>query len=62
MGVAPYPKEGKIAQAADILGRPYIIIRINDVIYRIRRHSRGKMVFHLNRLAPYLETTQVEYS
>jgi hypothetical protein len=30
------------------------ITRIN-VIYRIRRHSRGKMmVVHLDRLAPYL--------
>jgi hypothetical protein len=33
---------------------PYIITtRINDVIYRIQRHPRAKMmVVHLDRLAP----------
>ena len=41
---------------------PYLIItRINDVIYRIQRHSRTKMmVVNLHRLAPYLGATWVE--
>ncbi|KAI5728107.1 hypothetical protein M8J77_011685 [Diaphorina citri] len=36
---------------------PYnVITRINDVVYRIRKGSRGKFkVVHLDRLAPYLE-------
>jgi hypothetical protein len=35
---------------------PYkVITRINDVVYRIQRHSRSRMmVVHLDRLAPYL--------
>jgi hypothetical protein len=41
---------------------PYnIITRINDVIYRIQRHSRTKMmVVHLDRLAPNLGATRGE--
>ncbi|KAI5742809.1 hypothetical protein M8J77_011525 [Diaphorina citri] len=36
---------------------PYnVITRINDVVYRIRKGSKGKFkVVHLDRLAPYLE-------
>jgi hypothetical protein len=31
------------------------IIRINDVVYRIQRHTRSRMmVVHLDRLAPFL--------
>jgi hypothetical protein len=33
--------------------------QINDVHYRIQRHTRaGLMVVHLSRLAPYLEATR----
>jgi len=41
---------------------PYnIIIRMNDVIYRIQRHPKAKMtVVHLDRLAPYLGATRDE--
>jgi hypothetical protein len=41
-------------------GRFTIITRINEVVYRIRRHPRAKMVVNLNRLAPYLGTTRDE--
>jgi sRNA-binding protein len=41
---------------------PYnAITRINDVVYRIQRHPREKMmVVHLDRLAPYLGATRVD--
>jgi hypothetical protein len=38
-----------------------VITRINDVLCRIQRHPRAKiMVVHLDRLAPYLGTTRDE--
>jgi hypothetical protein len=54
--------EGKSPKLQTCWEGPYLlIIRINDVIYRIQRHSRAKMmVVHLDRLAPYLEATRVE--
>ncbi|KAI5738489.1 hypothetical protein M8J77_007742 [Diaphorina citri] len=37
-------------------GPDNVITRINDVVYRIRKGSKGKFkVVHLDRLAPYLE-------
>jgi hypothetical protein len=41
---------------------PYkVITRINDVVYRIQRHPRSRMmVVHLDRLAPYLGATRDE--
>jgi hypothetical protein len=41
---------------------PYkVVIRINDVVYRIQRHPRSRMmVVHLDRLAPYLGAARDE--
>ena len=63
MAVPPYPEYRKIAQAAYMLGRPYIIIItwLIDVIYQIQRYPRTKMtVVHLDSLAPYLVSTRDE--
>jgi hypothetical protein len=38
-----------------------VVTRINDVVYRIQRNPRSKMVVvHLDRLAPYQGTAQDE--
>ena len=52
----PTRKRGKSPKLQTCWEGPYnIITRINDVIYRIQRHPRAKMmVVHLNRMAPYL--------
>lgn len=63
MAVPPYPEYRKIAQAAYMLGRPYIIIItwLIDVIYQIQRYPRAKMtVVHRDSLAPYLVATRDE--
>jgi hypothetical protein len=41
---------------------PYnIVTHINDVVYGVQRHPRAKMLLvHLDRLAPYLGSTQNE--
>jgi hypothetical protein len=55
----PIRKRGKSPKLQTCWEGPYTIItRINDVVYRIQRHSWAKMmVVHLDRLAPYLGTT-----
>jgi len=58
----PTRRRGKLPKLQTCWEGPYLIITwINDIIYRIQRHSRAKMmVVHLDRLAPYLRTTRVE--
>ena len=53
-------KIGKCPKLQKCWECPYIIInQINNIIYRIKWHSRAKMtVIHLDRLAPYMEATQ----
>jgi hypothetical protein len=55
-------KRGKSPKLQACWEGPYIIITcINDVIYRIQRRPRAKMmVVHLDRLAPYLGASQDE--
>jgi len=49
----PIRKRGKSPKLQTCWEGPYTIItRINDVVYRIQRHSLAKMVVHLDRLAP----------
>jgi hypothetical protein len=44
-------------------GRYKVITQINDVVYRIQRHPRAKIILeHLKRLAPYLRATRDELS
>jgi hypothetical protein len=52
----PTRKRGKSPKLQSCWEDPYnVITRINDVVYRIQRHLRSKMmVIHLGRLAPYL--------
>lgn len=51
----PIRKKGKCPKLQRDWQGPYkIVTRINDVVYRIKRHPQGKMmVVHLDRLAPY---------
>ena len=62
MAVPPHPEEGKSPKLQTCWEGPYTIItRINDVVYRVQRHPRAKMmVVHLDRLAPYLGATRGE--
>jgi predicted aspartyl protease len=48
-------KKGRCPKLQPSWEGPFVILtRINDVVYRIQRHSRAKMkVVHLDRLAPY---------
>ena len=57
---SPAQKTGKSPKLQKFWECPYITInRINIIIYRIKQHSRAKMiVIHLDRLAPYMEATQ----
>jgi len=51
----PTRKRGKSPKLETCWEGPYIITRINDAIYRIRRNFRAKMfVVHLDRLVAYL--------
>jgi len=58
----PTRKRGKSPKLQSCWEGPYnVITRINDVVYRIQRHPRAKMmVVHPNRLAPYLGATRDE--
>jgi len=58
----PIRKRGKSPKLQTCWEGPYTIItRINDVVYRVQRHPRTKMmVVHLDRLAPYLGATRGE--
>jgi hypothetical protein len=58
----PIRKRGKSPKLQTCWEGPYTVItRINDVVYRIQRRSRAKMmVVHLDRLAPYLGVTRDE--
>ena len=58
----PIRKRGKSPKLQTSWEGPYTIItRINDVVYRVQRHPRTKMmVVHLDRLAPYLGATRGE--
>ena len=58
----PIRKRGKPPKLQTCWEGPYTIItRINDVVYRVQRHPRAKMmVVHLDRLAPYLGATRGE--
>jgi hypothetical protein len=54
----PTQKKGKSPKLQACWEGPYNITRINDVVYRIQRHPRAKIMFvHLDRLAPYLGAT-----
>ena len=55
-------KRGKSPKLQTCMEGPYTITTtINDVVYRIQRHSRAKiLVVHLDRLAPYLGATRDE--
>jgi hypothetical protein len=50
-------KKGKSPKLQSPWEGPYTIVkRINDVVYRIQRNPRSKMMMvHLDRLAPYRE-------
>jgi hypothetical protein len=58
----PTRRRGKSPKLRTCWEGPYTIItRINDVVNRIQRHPRAKMmVVHLDRLAPYLGVTRDE--
>jgi hypothetical protein len=58
----PTLKRGKSPKLQTCWVGPYLIItQIDDIIYRIQRHPRAKMmVVHLDRLAPYLGATRDE--
>jgi hypothetical protein len=58
----PTRTRGKSPKLQSSWEGPYKVInRINDVVYRIQRHPRAKMVVaHLDRLAPYLGATRDE--
>ena len=58
----PTRKRGKSPKLQTCWKGPYkIFTRINDVVYRIQRHPRAKMmVVNLDRLALYLGATQDE--
>jgi hypothetical protein len=44
-------------------GPKRVVTRINDVLYRIQRNPRSSMmVVHLDRMAPYQETSRDEWS
>jgi hypothetical protein len=50
----PTRKKGKSPKLQSCWEGPYnVVTRINDVVYRIQRRPRPKMI-HLDRLAPYL--------
>ena len=53
--VTPYRKKEKSSKLQTCWEGQYIITTWINVIYRIQRHPRAKMmVVHLDRLAPYL--------
>jgi hypothetical protein len=58
----PIRKRGKSPKLQTCWEGPYTVItRINDVVYRVQRSPRAKMmVVHLDRLAPYLGATRDE--
>jgi hypothetical protein len=58
----PTRRKGKSPKLQTCWEGPYnIITRMNDVIYRIQRQPRAKMmVVHLDRLAPYRGATRDE--
>jgi hypothetical protein len=60
----PTRTKGKSPKLQSSWEGPYTIFtRINDVVYRIQRNPRSKMmVVHLNRLAPYQGTARDERS
>ncbi|KDR09269.1 hypothetical protein L798_00935, partial [Zootermopsis nevadensis] len=51
----PTRTKGKSPKLQTSWEGPYrVVTRINDVVYRIQRHTRARMmVVHLDRLAPY---------
>jgi hypothetical protein len=60
----PTRKKGKSHKLQSSWEGPYTIVtRINDVVYRIQRNPRSKMMMvHLDRLAPYRGTARDERS
>jgi hypothetical protein len=58
----PTRTRGKSPKLQSAWEGPYkVITRINDVVYRILRHPRSRMmVVHLDRLAPYLGAARDE--
>jgi hypothetical protein len=60
----PTRKKGKSPKLQSPWEGPYTIVtRINDVVYRIQRNPRSKMMaVHLDRLAPYRRTARDERS
>jgi hypothetical protein len=47
-------REGNDVSYSQIWEVPYVIIRINAVVYRIQQHPRAKMIMvELVRVAPY---------
>jgi hypothetical protein len=56
MAVPPDSEQREVTEATIFMGRfVKFITRINDVVYRIQRHPRARMiVVHFDRLAPYL--------
>jgi hypothetical protein len=55
----PTETRGKSPKLQPSWEGPYNVITwINDVVYQIQQHLKAKMIVeHLDRLAPYLETT-----
>jgi hypothetical protein len=58
----PIQKRGKSPKLQTCWESPYTSITlINNIVYWVQRHSWAKMMaVHLDRLAPYLGTTQDE--
>jgi hypothetical protein len=56
----PTRRSGRSPELQSAWQGPYkVITRINDVVYRIQRHPRSRMMMvHLDRLAPYLGTAR----
>jgi hypothetical protein len=55
VALSPNPHEGEIAKLQSSWEGPYkVVTRINDVVYRIQKNPRSRMmVVHLDRLATY---------
>jgi hypothetical protein len=57
----PTRMRGKSPKLQSCWEGPYVITRINDMVYRIQRYPRTKiMVIHLDRMEPYLGATPDE--
>jgi hypothetical protein len=64
VALSPNLHEREIAQAPILMGGQYkVVTRINDVVYRIQRNLRPRlMVVHLDRFAPEQGTARDERS